>query len=43
MVVPEWLGQWRRHELPERKKTIPLVFLLPREGHWGSEGSFLRA
>ena len=32
LVVPEWLGQWRRQELPERKKTIPLVFLLPREG-----------
>ena len=32
LVVLEWLGQWRRQELPERKKTIPLVFLLPREG-----------
>ena len=21
MVVPEWQGQWRRLELPERKKT----------------------
>ena len=31
-MVPEWLGQWRRQELPERKKTIPLVFLLPQEG-----------
>lgn len=21
LVAPEWLGQWRRQELPERKKT----------------------
>ena len=28
LVVPEWPGQWRRKESPERKKTTPLVFLL---------------
>ena len=28
LVAPEWPGQWRRQELPERKKTTPLVFLL---------------
>ena len=28
LVAPEWPGQWRRQELPERKKTTSLVFLL---------------
>ena len=36
-MVPEWPGQWRRQELPERKKTAPLVFLLLWVGRWGSE------